>query len=315
MFFTTSMYIFSLGFFDNRGEKTLANKMMMIVAVAVVAVICVAGAVVLLNNNDDKGSDSHTTISVMGSTTVEPLMVSFQEAYEKEKNNVSITVSAQGSGTAAPAIRNGIAEIGMLSRDPSSSESDMTPLIIAGDGVVIIVSKSANVTDLTLEQVAKIYRGEITNWNQVGGANLTIRPIIREDSSGTRECLDTIMAAKLGITVAVLSEKYTSYPMQTTTGAMLTQANNVNGAIGYVNLGALPTLGTTAPNMTAVSIDGIAPSPATVTDGTYEISRNLILITGGTPTGEVKAFLDWIMSPKGQKLVETGGFVPVAPTA
>ena len=290
----------------------MANKTIMIIAVVIVAVICVAGAFVLLNNKD---SEDQTTITAMGSTTVEPLMISFQEEYEKEKSNVNIAVSALGSGTAAPAIRNGIADIGMLSRDPTSGESDMTPLVIAGDAVVILVDKNANVTNLTLEQVAKIYLGDITNWNQVGGANLTIRPIIREDTSGTRECLDTIMAAGLGITVAELSEKYTNYPMQTTTGAMITQTNNVAGVIGYANLGVLSTLGTTASNLVAVSIDGVTPSATTVTNGTYEISRNLILITGGAPTGEVKAFLDWIMSPTGQKLVEKAGFVPVAPTA
>ena len=282
----------------------------MIVAVIAVVAVCAAGAVVLLNNSGEKDSD-YTPISVMGSTTVEPLMMSFQEAYEKQAK-VSISISAQGSGTAAPAIRSGIADIGMLSRDRNASESDMTPLIIAGDGVVIIVDKNANVSNLTLEQVSKIYRGDFTNWSQVGGADLTIRPIIREDASGTRECLDAAMAANLGISVATLAEKYTSYPMRQSTGEMLTQTNSVAGGIGYVNLGALSNLGA---NVVAVSIGGVAPSPAAVTNLTYEISRNLLLITGGTPTGEVKAFLDWIMSPAGQDLVEKAGFVPVGPTA
>jgi phosphate transport system substrate-binding protein len=298
----------------NQGEKTLASKTIMIIAVVIVAVICVAGAFVLLSNNDEEKA-SPTSITVAGSTTVEPVMTNFQEAYEKVAN-VSISVTAAGSGTAAPAIRNGLANIGMLSRDPTASESDMTPLIIAGDAVVILVDKNANVTDLTLEQVAKIYAGEIKNWNEFpGGANLTIRPIIRDDSSGTRTCLDDLMAPKLGISVAQLALKYTSYPMQATTGGMTTMANNVSGSIGYVNLGELSSLGTSAPNVVAISISGVMPSAASVKDGSYEISRNLILITSGAPTGEVKAFLDWIMSPAGQKIVENRGFVPVAPTA
>ena len=289
----------------------------MIIAVAVVAIICIAAAAVLLTNDksDNEDNNAQTTITVWGSTTVTPLMVKFQEAYENE-TNVRLNVGGNGSGEAVPALRNGTAQIGMLSRELNSSEANgTTALEIAGDAVVIIVDKDANISNLTLEQVAKIYNGEYTNWSQVGGANLKINPLIREANSGTRSCIDEFMAGALGITVPDLAAKYTSYATHNSTGEMLTHANSVSGAIGYVNLGNLPDVNKSSSNVNSISIDGVVPSPATVDDKSYPISRGLILATLGEPTGEVKAFLDWIMSPAGQTIVEQADFVPVGPTS
>ncbi|MCL2295827.1 MAG: phosphate ABC transporter substrate-binding protein [Methanomassiliicoccaceae archaeon] len=287
----------------------MENKTLIVAAVLVVAVIFVAGAFVLL----PKDNESSATINVAGSTTVQPIMANFQEIYEKQHKNVTINITAQGSGTAAPALRNGTADIGMLSRDLNSGESDLRPLIIAGDAVVIVVDKNSGVTNLTLEQLAKIYSGEYTNWNQVGGNNLVISPIVRDSTSGTREVLDAAMASKLGTSTSDLSKNFNKYSTQGTTGAMLTQVNNARGSIGYVNLGSIPVVNTSV--TTVISIDGVMPTQQTVLNGTYEISRSLILATIGEPTGEVAAFLTWIMSPQGQKIVEDNDFVPVKPTA
>ena len=287
----------------------MVSKTIIAVVVLIVAVICVAGAFTVLNGDD---KEEAATINVAGSTTVQPLMVNFQEIYEKQRSNVKINVSAAGSSSAAPALRNGTADIGMLSRDLSSSESDLTPLIIAGDAVVIIADKDAGVTDLTMEQLAKIFKGDYTNWNQVGGNNLAISPIIRDSTSGTREVLDGILAAELGISTTELSANFNKYSTQGTTGGLLTQVQNVKGSIGYVNLGSIPFLNNAT--TIVVSIDGVTPSQETVLDGSYEISRSLILATIGEPAGSVAAFFEWILSPQGQKVVEDNDFVPVRPT-
>jgi phosphate transport system substrate-binding protein len=287
----------------------LANKTIIAVAVLILAVVCIAGAYVIFNNGDSKES---VTINAAGSTTVEPLMVGFQEEYEKQHKNVSINVSAAGSGTAAPALRNGTAHIGMLSRELNASESDLRPIVIAGDCVVIIVDKRAGVTNLSLEQLAKIYKGDYKNWKEVGGNDLAISPIIRESTSGTRTCIDEAMAGVLKVSVTDLSVNYSKYSTQGSTGAMQTQVKNVQGSIGYVNLGNIPSLDSATQ---VVSINGVMPSKTSALDGTYKVSRNLLLATIGEPTGEIKAFLDWILSPKGQKIVEKEGFVPVGPTS
>ena len=284
----------------------MENKTSIVIAVLLTAMVCIAGTYVLVGGND---RNSQATLYAAGSTTVEPLMVSFQEEYEKYVN-ITLHVTAQGSGTAAPALRNGTASIGMLSRDINSSESDLTPLVIAKDGVVIIVDKRSGITELTLEQLAKIYRKEYTNWNQVGGNNLTISPIVREDGSGTRDCIDTLMATALGIRAADFN--FTGFPVMSSGGAMLTQTYNTTGGIGYVNLGSLRDVDS---SLTVVKIDGVMPGVDVVLDGTYELSRNLLLATIGLPSGHVELFFHWIMSPFGQKIVEEEGFVPIGPTS
>jgi len=300
------MYISLVQIVNIRGENTLDNKTSIVIAVLLTAMVCIAGTYVLAGGNE---RNSQATLYVAGSTTVEPLMVSFQEEYEKYVN-VTLNVTAQGSGTAAPALRNGTASIGMLSRDINSSESDLIPLVIARDGVVIVVDKRSGITDLTLEQLAKIYNKEYTNWNQVGGNNLTISPIVREAGSGTRDCIDTLMAASLGIRAADFV--FTGFPEMHTGGSMLTQIYNTTGGIGYVNLGSLRDVDS---SLTVVKIDGVMPGVEVVLDNTYELSRDLLLATIGQPTGHVEFFFHWIMSPDGQKIVEKEGFVPIGATS
>ena len=275
--------------------------MTMILAVAITAVVCIAGTAMVIGGN---GNNDHKTITVAGSTTVQPLMVDFQEEYEKY-TNARLNVAGGGSGAGVEAVKNGTADIGMLSRDLKSTEEGHKT-VIAKDGVVMIVDKKANVTNLTLEQIASIYKGDTTNWNQVGGANLGIKPIIREEGSGTRDCLDSILATVPGFN----TDKYDTYSTQSSTGAMLTQVGQVNGSIGYVNLGVVGSIDTT--KITAVNVNGVKATPEHVVDGTYKISRELILITkNASPSADIQFFLNWILSTQGQKIVEQAGFVPL----
>ena len=283
----------------------MENKTMILIAVLITAVVCIGGSYAVFGTEK-----SNTTIYVAGSTTVEPLMVAFQEEYEKH-TNVTLNVTAQGSGTAAPALRNGTAQIGMLSRNVNSSESDLRPIPIAGDGVVVIVDKNSGVTNLTLEQLAKIYYGDYTNWNQVGGNNLLISPLTREDGSGTRTCIDDFMAGALGVNVSTLSAKY-AYPVHTSAQSVMDHAKVVPGAIGYVNLGSMSTLHS---SLQVVTINGVMPSLDSVFSNTYGLSRSLLLAVVGQPSDDVSVFINWILSPAGQKIVENEDFVPIGPTS
>jgi len=279
----------------------LETKTKMILVVMVTAVVCIAATATVMGSNDGKANSA--VITVAGSTTVQPLMVEFQEEYEKYAN-AKLTVTGGGSGAGVETVKNGIADIGMLSRDLKSTESGH-PTIIAKDGVVILVNVDAGVTKLTLEQIAKIYAGEYTNWNQVGGNNLKINPIIREEGSGTRDCLDTILASVSGFN----TNNYTSYSTQSSTGSMMTQARMVSGSIGYVNLGVLDSIDS---RTVAVTVDNVKATPENVINGTYKISRNLILITkDANPSGDIQFFINWILSEQGQKIIAAEGFVPI----
>jgi phosphate transport system substrate-binding protein len=280
----------------------LNEKRKMIVAVLLTAVVCIAGTYSLTSNS---GSSEDSDLTVTGSTTIQPMMSLFQEEFEKYAS-VTMNVTGGGSGAGATAAINGTADIGMLSRDLKSSEisSGLVAHVIAMDGVVIIVNSDVGVTDLTLEQLAKIYDGEITNWKDVGGMDLTIAVVAREDGSGTRECFETTM--KTVDSSFVMKNDVATY---NSTGGVTSAVNSTPGSIGYVNLNAVEHLSN---NTKAISVDGIAATSATVTDGSYEISRNLILVTKGEATGMAAFFLNWVISEDGQKIVEDAGFVRIA---
>ncbi|KQM10477.1 hypothetical protein AOA81_02960 [Methanomassiliicoccales archaeon RumEn M2] len=264
--------------------------------------ICITGTYVAVGGSDGDDS-SGTTLSVAGSTTVFPLMGLYQESYEKY-TNVTLEVTGNGSGAGANAVINGTADIGMLSRDLKQAEIDagLKSTIIAKDGVAVIVGSGAGVTDLTLEQIAKIFSGDITNWSDVGGTAGTIAVTVRDAESGTRDCFDTVMKAA-----------YSSYAIPDSanevggSGAMVATVNGNATAIGYVSLGYLGQL----TSGSAVKVEGVDATPANVLNESYQIQRNLILATMGDPSGAVQNFFNWILGPQGQQIAAKKDFVPV----
>lgn len=275
------------------------EKVKILIAVLVTAIVCVAGTYVAV------GGEDKDSITITGSTTVQPLMAGFQEEFEQYAN-IQMNITGGGSGAGVTAAQNGSADIGMLSRDLKSSETGLTATVIAMDGVVILVDKDSGVSDLTVEQLAKIYSGEYKNWSDVGGSNLEIKPIIREEGSGTRDCLDTILSGVPGFS----KDNYSGYSTQASTGAMIAQVKSVSGSIGYANLGSISSIDSS--ETTIVSIDGVKATSKNVQDGVYELSRNLILVTKGEPAGSAAFLINWILSEQGQSIVESKGFVSVA---
>ena len=274
----------------------------MIAAVLLTAVVCIAGTYSLTANNENSG-DSDLTVT--GSTTIQPLMSLFQEEFEKYAS-VTMNVTGGGSGAGATAAINGTADIGMLSRDLKASEisSGLIAHVIGMDGVVVIVNSNVGVTDLTLEQLEQIYDGKITNWKDVGGIDLTIAVIAREDGSGTRDCFDTAM--KTVNSSFTMKDDVATY---NSTGGVTSAVNSTPGSIGYVNLNAVEHLSS---GTKSISVDGITATADTVIDGSYEISRNLVLATNGEATGMTAFFLNWVLSEDGQEIVEEAGFVRIA---
>lgn len=278
----------------------MENRTTVILAVLITAVVCTAGCVTVLGTD----SESEQSITVTGSTTIQPLMNGFQEEFQPY-SDMTLNITGGGSGVGISSVQNGSADIGMSSRDLKSTEAGLTVTAIAKDGVVIIVEKSANIVNLTMEQLAGIYSGKYTNWSELGGADKKINPVIREEGSGTRTTFDDILISKVS---GFNTSEYSGFSTQASTGAMLSQVQMTAGAIGYVNLGSMDELGG---KINAVTLDGIMPSDSTVSDGTYEMSRSLWLVTKGEPTGAAGFFINWILSAQGQEIVSEYGFVKV----
>lgn len=263
------------------------------------------------NSNGDatpSAGDTQTieTLTVTGSTTVLPIGQAAAEAYMEINQYADIQVSGGGSGNGVQAVGTGTADIGMASRDLKASEAGEYPNlvqhVIAGDGIALVVYKDNPVDSLTLAQIKSIYKGEITNWNEVGGEDLEIVVVGRDSSSGTREFFyESVMDEE--DFVATQLEKNSN-------GAVSQTVAQTPGSIGYISMGYLDdTL-----KAIDIDVDGtlIEPTVENVLSGTYPIARNLNMFTQGEASGLAADYLAFILSADGQKIVSDEGYVPVA---
>jgi phosphate transport system substrate-binding protein len=269
-------------------------------AVLITAMICVPVTATIVRN------DTYS-LNVAGSTTVQPLMMELQREFEKFAN-VDMNVTGGGSGVGISSTLNGIAHIGMLSRDLTESEEKLglDVHIIALDAVIVVLNASLNINNLSIADLANIYSGEYTNWNKISsGINREIAVVAREKGSGTRDCFEN-----------ALREEFPNFEIKdrgvysvSSTNAVLSAVSGNSGAIGYININKEKDIEDY--NVKKITVDGIEAKPATIVNKTYKISRDLTLVTKGEPKGMPKFFIDWIMSREGQDIVERSGFVRV----
>ncbi len=254
-----------------------------------------------------------------GSDTIVNLALAWAEAYQEIRPEVSLSVTGGGSGTGIAALINGTVDIANASRQIKSEEqaeaeaNGVTPteFIIARDAIAIIVNHENPVDNLTLQLISDIYSGKINNWSEVGGEDRPIVRLSRETNSGTHVYfLENVL--RLGD-----KESETLFSVETlllpSSEGITSEVRENPNAIGYDGLGYV----TDEVKVVAVglSLDGpfVYPSPETVNLNLYPIARDLYMYTVGEPTGEIKAYLDWILSTQAQEIVSELGFVPVNP--
>lgn len=240
-----------------------------------------------------------------GSTTVQPLAETLAKTYREQNPGIEMEVGAGGSRVGIQAIQEGTADIGMVSRDLREGEKteDMQVHQIAIDVLAMIVHPSNPVDELSLEELRSIYTGEITNWNEVGGEDMPILPAIRDVSSGTRGAFDEIV---LEGEDPIETEENTHI----TAGEVHSRVVDNPEAIGYVGFGHL-----SGDEVKVLAIDGVEPGPEAAMDGTYKLKRPLQMLTGSLSRPGAEVFIEFVLSPEGQKIVEEDGWVPVAATA
>ena len=263
--------------------------------VAVIIVIAAVGVYFGTQGGDD--NNDVPTLSVIGSTTVTPVMSAIAENYEDARLEVGGNGSSQGVNDTL----SGAADIGMISRDLTQNEIDqgLVGYEIGKDAVAIIVDKDAGISSLSIEQLHQNNNGEDTNWSQVGGNDLEINPIVREAGSGTRDCFDSIVDLK--------DVDMTGFASANANGTMVTTVEGTTGAIGYIGLGYISDIDTDV--VCEVSVDGVLASAETALDGTYKLVRGLFLITLGEATGDAKAVIDYVLSDEGQQYVVNAGYI------
>ena len=243
------------------------------------------------------------SVSTNGSTSMEKVIGALSEQFMADNSGVTVTYDPTGSGAGIEAASNGSADIGLASRALKDEEKagGLTETIVALDGIAVIVNADSKAADLTVEQIGKIFTGEITDWSEVGGDAGTISCIGREAGSGTRDGFESITGTK---DACKLDQELTS-----TGGVIEAVAGNPN-AIGYASLSAVEGKNT----VKAVTVGGVACTEATVLDGSYAIQRPFVLVTktGETLSPAAQAFFDYATSSAASQLIKAAGAVPVA---
>jgi phosphate transport system substrate-binding protein len=234
-------------------------------------------------------------LSVTGSTSVGPFAEELAAAFDAKNNNqTSVGVSQVGSGPGIKAVQDGTTDVGMSSRNLTDAEAaaGLVTYKICDDGIAIIVNKANPVSNLTMNQIRDIYAGNATNWKQFGGDDAGIIVVTREAGSGTRDGFETLVMnnKKVNITTQAIQ--------QGSTGAVSTYVAGSKYSIGYISFGEMDPS-----QVSAVKVNGVAPSVATIKDKTYLIQRPFLLVTKGQATGLAKAFIDYVLGPDGEAML------------
>lgn len=238
------------------------------------------------------------TVSTDGSTSMEEVIGILGEAFMEMNKGITFTYNPTGSGSGITAVQEGRCDIGLSSRSLKQEEKDagLTETVLAYDGIAIIVYPENPVADLTLEQIAAIYTGEITNWSDVGGNDAEIVLIGREAGSGTRDGFETITG----------TEDACKYRQElTSTGDVITTVASNPNAIGYASLASVND------SVKALSVGGIVPSEETVKDGSYVIQRPFVLVTktDGELSDAAQKFFDFATSDEAVEFIANAGVV------
>jgi len=238
------------------------------------------------------------TVVTNGSTSMEKVAKALIEGFRAVQPGITVTYEPTGSGSGVEAASNGSADIGLASRGLKDSEKEtLTETVVAKDGIAIVVNPENPVDDLTVEQVAAIAKGEITNWKDLGGNDSPIAFIGREAGSGTRSAFEEL-------TETADACKYDQE--LTSTGAVITAVSSTPGAMGYASLSSVEN------TVKAVKIDGVACTEETVLDGTYAVQRPFIFATrtDAPLSPAAQAFYNFALDPANAGLYTLAGVVP-----
>lgn len=256
------------------------------------------GMVLLVSALAGCGQSEAASVSTDGSTSMEKVINTLGEAFVENNKDVKFTYNPTGSGSGITAIKEGRCDIGLSSRALTEEEmfSGLKGTVLAYDGIAIIVNPDNPVADLTVEQIAKMYTGEITNWKEVGGEDHEIVLIGREAGSGTRDGFESITNTK----------DFCKYRQElTSTGDVITTVAQNPNAIGYASLSAVKD------TVKALSVNGVAPSEMAVKDGSYRVQRPFVLVTmqDRELSKTAQNFFDYITSDEVNDLIASAGVV------
>ena len=291
-------------------KKTLAIVLSLVLCIGLLAACGEAGSTPTTDPTADTTEPAATepadstgeisgNVAANGSTSMEAVILGLQEGFKSVQPGVEIGYTGSGSGAGITGVLEGTCDLGLSSRALTDDEKAQGAVenVIAKDGVAVIVNPENPVTDLTTEQIAQIYTGEITNWSELGGADAEIAVYGRDAASGTRGAFEEILGIE---DQCVYLNEYAS------TGDVVGNVASNPNAIGYASLSAVDD------TVSAVAINGVVPTEETVADGTFAIQRPFVIVTveGTELSPAAQAFLDYAMSAEAAPVIEAAGVVP-----
>lgn len=251
------------------------------------------------------GSSFAEKLVLKGSTTVLPVAQHIAESFMKDYPQIEVTLSGGGSGNGIKAMLDGTTDIANASRFIKGKEVKAAcekgiypvPFKVALDAIAPVVNHKNSLTNLTLDDLMKIYLGKARNWKEFGGPDMDIVVVSRDSSSGTYEVWNKIVLKKKKVTPRALTVP--------SNGAIVQAVASTKGAIGYIGLGYLND------NVKLIDVNGVTASEKTTQSGEYPVSRALYMFTQGWPKGKIAKFINYVQSPKGQALVKKAGSIAI----
>ncbi len=244
-----------------------------------------------------RGAGAQKDLIVAGSTSIQPFADKWAEVFMEKRPSIGVNVQGGGSSAGIQACKSGACRIGMASRELKPDEKDLHEIVIARDGLAIIVHPSNPVRGATLVQVKEIFAGELTNWRFLGGPDKEITVVTREEGSGTRGAFQELVMGKTRIYPGAITED--------SNGTVREIVASDPYSVGFISLGLVNE------QVRALALDGVEGSEASIRAGRYKLVRPFLFLTKGEPTGTAKEFIDFVLSDEGQALVKKEGLIAV----
>ena len=276
------------------------KKYIAIICSALIITLIAVGCAKGVASNESQNEESLTgTISLAGSTSMEKLCEAMSESFMADNQGITVTVEYVGSGAGIESLSKGSVDIGNSSRNlkPEELSNGCVENVVALDGIAVIVDKNNGVTDISSENLKKLYTGEIKNWKELGGADEAVVVIGREAGSGTRDAFEELLELK---------DKCDYAQQLDSTGAVLAKVASTPGAIGYVSLDVVDD------SVLSVSIDSVEANEQNILAGKYLLSRPFVMATKGDVSSQnelVQKWFEYVNSEKGKEIIKKVGLI------
>ena len=244
-----------------------------------------------------RGDRSQTDLTLAGSTSIQPFADRWAEVFMEQRPALGINVQGGGSSAGIQACKSGACQIGMSSRELKGDEKDLYEIVVARDGLAIIVHPTNPVRGVKLAEVKQIFSGDLRNWKLLGGKDRAMTVVTREEGSGTRGAFQELVMGKTRIYRGAVTED--------SNGTVREIIAHDPYSIGFISLGLVNE------QVRALELDGVVGNEANIRDGSYKLVRPFLFVSRGEPMGKAKEFVDFVLSEEGQALVKKEGLLPV----